>query len=396
MNDGGLVTVPFVDLKTQHRILREELFAAFGSAIERCDFILGRTLESFERNFAAFVETKAAVGVSNGLDALRLSLAALEIGPGDSVIIPANTYIATALAVNAVGAKPVLVDCDPSTYSIDPVLVESSLRPEVRAIIPVHLTGQSADMDPLLDIAERCNLHVIEDAAQAHGTRYKGRCCGSLGAAGCFSFYPAKNLGACGDGGIVTTNNVELADKLFELRNYGQRQKNHHLSKGVNARLDTLQAAILEVKLRHLTRWNSARYEHAQRYRELLQGVGDLSFQQEAPYSNHVYHLFIVETDWRDPLRDYFASIGIETAVHYPTPIHLQPAYRELGYRRGDFPNAERLADRMLSLPMFPELSEPQIEAVASGFRRFFDKQLNSNKRKREPDRPASLSQSRE
>ena len=286
--------------------------------------------------------------------------------------MPANTYIATALAVSAVGAHPVLVDCDPRTYNIDVNLIEPALTPHTRAIIPVHLTGQAADMDPILEVAGRAGLRVIEDAAQAHGTLYKGRSCGSMGWAGCFSFYPSKNLGAYGDGGMVTTDDPELAKRMSWLRNYGQAAKYRHTEKGLNARLDTLQAAILSVKLLHLPRWNKARAVHAEWYKELLAGVGDLVFQQEARYSTHIYHLFIVETEWRDALREHLSRRAIQTGVHYPIPIHLQLAYEDLGYGEGDFPETERLAKRMVSLPMFPEIRRDQVERVAKEIEGFF------------------------
>lgn len=380
MDKMGEAVVPFVDLKSQHRSLAGELTAAIRDVLDSSEFVLGRDVSDFEQSFAQFVETRAAVGVGSGLDALRLALMALGVGPDDGVILPANTFVATALAVSAVGAQPILVDCDPTTYNIDPCLIEEAVTPKVRAIIPVHLTGQSADMDPILEIARKRNLPVIEDAAQAHGARYKGQCCGSLGVAGCFSFYPSKNLGACGDAGIVTTSDTELAEKLFELRHYGQRNRNEHLSKGLNARLDTIQAAILNVKLRHLPRWNAARSRHARKYRELLAGVGDLAFQREAEYSKHIYHLFVIATDWREALRTHLTNAGISTGIHYPTPIHLQPAYADLPYRRGDFPNAERLSGKVLSLPMFAELTDPQIERVAQEVRRFFDSVQHSSK----------------
>lgn len=375
-----MMRVPFVDLKAQYRALRPEIERAMAEVMERCDFILGQAVESFERAFAAFIGAAHAVGVSNGLDALRVALTALDIGPGDGVIVPANTYIATAMAVSAAGATPVLVDCELGTYNIDVRRIEEALSPRVRAIMPVHLTGQTANMDPIVDLAARHGLAVIEDAAQAHGARYKGRPCGTIGSMAGFSFYPGKNLGAYGDGGAVTTNDADLAAKVKELRNNGQRAKYEHLSKGLNARLDTLQAAILAVKLPHVAQWNAARYAHAQKYRELLRGVGDLRFPEEAPYSTHVYHLFIVETAQRDPLRERLAAAGIDSGVHYPKPIHLQQAYADLGHRQGDFPNAERLAGRTLSLPMFAELTDEQIEYVADEIRRFFASPLRSTR----------------
>src|SRR5918995_691793 len=293
-------TIPFVDLATQHAAIQSEINAAIQHVLSQSNFILGSQVEEFEQAFATFVGSEHAVGVSSGLDALRLALMALDVGSGDEVILPANTYIATALAVSATGAHPVLVDCDPQTYNIEVNLIESVVTARTKAIIPVHLTGQAADMDPILEVAGRHGLHVIEDAAQSHGTLYKNRSCGAVGSVGCFSFYPSKNLGAYGDGGMVTTDDPALAARLRRLRNYGQTAKYRHTEKGLNARLDTLQAAILSVKLRHLPRWNKARAAHAERYKDLLVGVGDLVFQQEARYSTHVYHLFIVETERRD------------------------------------------------------------------------------------------------
>ena len=364
--------VPFVDLAAQQASIQAEVGAAIERVLSECSFILGPQVEEFERDFARFVGCEYAVGVSSGLDALRLALMAVGIGSGDEVILPANTYIATALAVSGVGARPVLVDCDPQTYNIDVNLIESAVTLRTKAIVPVHLTGQAADMDPILEVAGRHGLRVIEDAAQAHGTLYKGRSCGSLGSIGCFSFYPGKNLGAYGDGGMVTTDDAELAAGMRRLRNYGQTAKYRHTEKGLNARLDTIQAAILSVKLRHLPGWNKARGAHAKGYRDLLCGVGDLTFQQEAPYSTHIYHLFIVETEWRDALRELLDARGIQTGIHYPIPIHLQGAYKDLGYGEGDFPEAERLANSVLSLPMFPELRREQIERVAEEIEGFF------------------------
>lgn len=364
--------VPFVDLAAQQASIQTEISAAIHRVLSECNFVLGPQVEEFERTFARFANCKYAVGVSNGLDALRLALMAADIGPGDDVILPANTYVATALAVSAVGARPTLVDCDPQTYNIDVNLIEPAVTPRTKAIIPVHLTGQAADMDPILEVAGRQGLRVIEDAAQAHGTLHNGRPCGSLGSIGCFSFYPGKNLGAYGDGGMVTTDDPELAMRVRRLRNYGQTAKYRHTEKGLNARLDTLQAAILSVKLRHLPRWNEARETHAEVYKEALAGVGDLNFQKQAQYSTHIYHLFVVETEWRDALQEYLDVRAVQTGIHYPIPIHLQRAYNDLGYGQGHFPETERLANRMLSLPMFPELRRDQIERVAGEIKQFF------------------------
>jgi dTDP-4-amino-4,6-dideoxygalactose transaminase len=364
--------IPFVDLATQHATIRQEIDSAIQQVLSECNFVLGWQVEEFEQAFAEFVGSEYAIGVSNGLDALRLALVALDVGPGDEVIIPANTYIATALAVSAVGARLVLVDCDPQTYNIDVGLIEPAITLSTKAVIPVHLTGQSADMDPILEVASRHGLHIVEDAAQSHGTLYKGSPCGSIGTMGCFSFYPSKNLGAYGDGGMVTTSDPKLAARMHRLRNYGQRAKYHYAEKGLNARLDTLQAAILMVKLRHLSRWNKARTTHAEMYEDLLTGVGDLVFQRRAPYSTHIYHLFVVETKQRAALQRHLDAAGIQTGIHYPSPVHLQRAYADLNYGKGDFPEAERLAERMLSLPMFPELGPDQIARIVEEIGDFF------------------------
>lgn len=365
-------TVPFVDLAAQYRTIEPEVNAAIQKVLTRCNFVLGAEVEEFEKDFARFVGAAHGVGVSSGLDALRLALQALGVGAGDEVILQANTYIATALAVSAVGAKPVLVECDPATYNIDPERIEAAITPRTKAIMPVHLTGQAADMDAIMEIARRRHLHVVEDAAQAHGTLYKGRPVGSIGAAAGFSFYPGKNLGAYGDGGLVTTNDAELVKRLHRLRNYGQEVKYHHLDKGLNARLDTIQAAVLGVKLKRLAQWNAARAANARRYRDGLKGIGELRLQTEAPFSTHIYHLFIVETPRRDALQKHLTAAQIQNGIHYPIPIHLQPAYAELGHREGDFPHAERLGREMLSLPMFPELSAAQIDRTVETIREFF------------------------
>jgi dTDP-4-amino-4,6-dideoxygalactose transaminase len=364
--------IPFVDLQTQYRALKPEIDAAVTRVLTDGNFILGRQVEEFEQAFAEFVGCQYGVGVGSGLDALRVALAALGIGPGDEVILPANTYIATALAVSAVGARPVLVDCDPHTYNLDTEQIEAAITPRSKALMPVHLTGQAADMDAVMAVAEKHGLLVIEDAAQAHGTLYKGRPCGSFGAAAGFSFYPGKNLGAYGDGGIVTSNDAQLAEKMRRLRNYGQSRKYYHDEQGLNTRLDTAQAAVLQVKLKYLPEWNAARARNAALYREALAGVGDLRFQQQSPDSTHIYHLFIVETRHRDALAAHLTAADIQNGIHYPIPVHLQQAYQNLGYRAGAFPHSERLAGCMLSLPMFPELSEAQIERIANEIKSFF------------------------
>ena len=363
--------IAFVDLHAQHQPLRAALDRAIGEVVASGQFILGPQVAAFEQRFAAYCGVRHAIGVGNGMDALRLALMALDVRGGDEVILPANTYVATALAVSAVGAVPVLVDCDPRTYNLDPRGLERAVTPRTRVIMPVHLTGQAADMDAVMAVAERRGLHVIEDAAQAHGAAWRGRRCGSIGAVGCFSFYPSKNLGAFGDAGMAVTNDDALARRLAQLRNYGQSQKYDHVAAGLNSRLDSLQAAVLAVKLPHLDRWNEARASRAARYRAALRGVGDLRLQEIAPGATSVYHLFVVETEHRDRLRRHLADAGIDTGVHYPVPIPLQPAYAA-GYRQGQFPHTEALARRSLSLPMFPELRDDQVDAVAAAVRRFF------------------------
>ena len=356
----------------QYESIAEEIDRAFHEVTASAQYILGAPVQRFEEEFANFVGADHAVGVGSGLDALRLGLLALEIGPGDEVIVPANTYIATAFAVSEVGADVVLVDCDPATYNVDPDAAAAALTSRTRALLPVHFTGQAAEMKPLLELAASNSLDVIEDAAQAHGTRYEGRPCGSLSKLACFSFYPGKNLGAYGDGGMVTTSDPAVVERTRRLRNYGERAKYDHVIKGVNSRLDGLQAAFLSVKLPHLPGWNQARLRHADTYTAQLDGVGDLALQQGSSSSTHVYHLFIVETAERDALRDFLTERGIQTGIHYPIPIHLQEAYDDLGLRRGAFPHTERLAQETLSLPMYPELTEEQIRSVTDAIREFF------------------------
>jgi dTDP-4-amino-4,6-dideoxygalactose transaminase len=364
--------VPFVDLRAQYAAIGAEVDRALRDVAAAGEFVLGPRVAQFEGEFARFVGAADGVGVGSGLDALRLTLAGLGVGPGDEVILPANSYIATALAVSQVGAEPVLVDCDPETYEIDPDQVAAAMTPRTKAILPVHFTGQAADLGPLLELARRSGIHLVEDAAQAHGTTWEGKPCGSIGAAGCFSFYPSKNLGAYGDGGMVTTSDAELAHRIRRLRNYGERRKYDHVIKGLNSRLDGIQAAILSVKLRRLDEWNEARRRHADQYAELLDGVGDLVLQRRAPYSSHVFHLFVVESDRRDSLQEHLAARGIQTGIHYPTPIHLQEAYDDLGLAADAFPESERLARRTLSLPMYPELRSDQIARVAGATAEFF------------------------
>jgi dTDP-4-amino-4,6-dideoxygalactose transaminase len=365
-------SIPMVDLAAQMASLEAELREAIDKVLRRADFILGTATAEFEQAFAQFLGAKYAVGVGNCLDALRLSLSATGIQRDDEVLVPANTFIATALAVSSLGARPVFVDCDPHTYNVDVHAIEPAITSRTRAIIPVHLTGQPADMDPLLDIARRHRLIVIEDTAHAPGALYRGQACGTFGTTGCFSFYPGKSLGACGDAGLIATNDSQLADHLCCARHYGQRAKYEHVEQGVNSRLDTLQAAILNVKLKYLPAWNQSRRRIAAEYRRRLADVGDLTFQQCLADCTHVYHLFVIETDHRDTLRAFLVERGIEAMVHYPRPIHLQPAYQPLGYREGDFPQSERLSRRMLSLPIFPEMSDEQLSTVVEAIEDYF------------------------
>jgi dTDP-4-amino-4,6-dideoxygalactose transaminase len=362
-----------VDLIAQYDAIAGEIDQAFHEVTASAEYVLGRWVHQFEEEFAAFVGSAHAVGVGSGLDALRLGLLGLAIGPGDEVIVPANTYIATALAVSEVGADVVLVDCDPATYNVDPEAVEAAVTPRTKALLPVHFAGLAAEMRPLAELGERHGLKIIEDAAQAHGARYDGRPCGSIGDLACFSFYPSKNLGAYGDGGMVTTSDTIAVERIRRLRNYGERRKYEHVVKGVNSRLDGLQAAFLSIKLRRLPAWNEARLQHADTYTHELTGVGDLVLQQRPRNSTHVYHLFVVETKARDALREHLTAAGIQTGIHYPTPIHLQEAYQELGLGVGAFPHAERLAAESLSLPMYPELTQEQIGRVVRAVREFFD-----------------------
>lgn len=363
-------SIPFVDLRAQYHTIRDEVRAEVDTVFESTQFILGDRVNEFERNFANYLGVKHAIGVGSGLDALRLALEAADVGSGDEVIIPANTFIATALAVSATGAKPVLVDCKEDTYQIDPALIEPAITPRTKVMMPVHLYGQSADMSAIMEIARAHQIEVIEDAAQAHGTRFMDQPCGSYGLAGCFSFYPGKNLGAYGDGGAVVTNSDEFAKKLNSLRNYGQKQKYVHVEKGTNSRLDTVQAAILNIKLRHLDDWNAGRRSHAALYSDSLANQ-DLVVPALDPRSTHIFHLYVVRTRRREELQKHLADRGIQTGIHYPIPIHLQEAYADLGFKKGAFPVTEKLAHEVLSLPMYPELTQQQIEFVLEGIASF-------------------------
>lgn len=362
------MSVPFVDLARLHEPLWPQLQEAMAAVVRRNAFILGEEVAQFERAFAAYCEARYCVGLDNGSSALELALRVWGIGEGDDVITAPNSFIATASAIAVTGARPVFVDIDPRTYTLDVSQLEAAITPRTKALIPVHLYGQPADMDPLLDIARRHGLYVLEDACQAHGARYKGRRVGSLGDAAAFSFYPAKNLGCFGDGGALTTNDAALAERVAQLRHYGQRKKYEHIFLAYNRRLDTLQAAVLNVKLPHLEQWNAARRRLAARYTELLADV--VQTPVVADYAEHVFHLYVVRVPQRERVAARLKEAGIDTGQHYPIPIHLQEAYRYLGYEPGAFPEAERACQEALSLPMFPGLTEEEMENVAAALKK--------------------------
>jgi dTDP-4-amino-4,6-dideoxygalactose transaminase len=358
--------VPFLDLKASYRELKGEMDLACRRVMESGWFILGAECEAFEKEFAAYCGARHCIGVGNGLDALHLILRAFEIGKGDEVIVPANTYIATWLAVSYAGATPVPVEPDEKTYNLDPTRIEAAITPRTRAIIPVHLYGQPADIDGVKEVAAPRGIKIIEDAAQAHGARYKGRRVGALGDAAGFSFYPGKNLGALGDGGAVTTDDAELADRVRVLRNYGSRVKYDNEAKGFNSRLDELQAALLRVKLKKLDEWNARRKQVAKDYLQVLEGLADLILPSVPEVVEPVWHLFVVRHADRHRLMEHLSAAGIETLIHYPRPPHLQNAYADLGYGASDFPLSERLSDEVLSLPIGPHLSDEAVSYVIS------------------------------
>ena len=373
MNSPKVPVVPFVDLSLQHQSLQHDLAAAVQSTIQRGDFILGQAVRDFEAAFAEASGAAYGVGVACGTDAIALGLQACGIGPGDEVILPANTFIATLLGVVRSGAKPVLVDCDPQTALLDLDAAERAITEQTQAIVPVHLYGQLVSPTRLQQLAETHNLLIFEDAAQAHLAERKGYRAGSIGTAAAFSFYPSKNLGAIGDGGMVLTQTETIAQTMRSLRNYGAPRKYYHVDFGTNSRLDTLQAAVLNLKLPHLEAWNRDRNRIAQRYDALLEPLrsqGIIPLQNQSG-SGHVYHLYVMRVTDACPLNSEalqasLSELGVQTGVHYPIPCHLQPAFEYLGYSRGDFPNAEMLCQQILSLPMFPGLTDPQIDRVTS------------------------------
>jgi dTDP-4-amino-4,6-dideoxygalactose transaminase len=356
--------VPFLDLKAQYESIKPEIDAAVARVLESCQFILGPEVASFEQEFAAYCGAAECIALNSGTSALHLALLAAGVGPGDEVITVPFTFVASVAAVIYTGARPVLVDIDPRSFTMNPAAIEAAITPRTKAILPVHLYGQTADMDPILEVGRRHGLVVIEDAAQAHGAKYKGRSAGSIGDIGCFSFYPAKNLGAYGEGGAVTTSNSQYAQTIRRLRDWGTDRKYHHVLHGYNYRMEGFQGAILRVKLRHLEKWTEARRALARKYDELLSGSG-LELPAEMPWARHVYHLYTLRVDDRDGLQAALLAAGIQTAVHYAVPAHLQPAYADLGYGKGSLPQAEAAAVQVLSLPIYPELPPQAIAEVA-------------------------------
>lgn len=361
--------VPYLDLKAQYQSIKPEIDAAIARVLDSCQFVLGSEVAGFEQDFATYCGAAECIALNSGTSALHLALLAAGVGPGDEVITVPFTFVASVAAVIYAGARPVLVDIDPRSFTMDPTLVEAAITPRTKAILPVHLYGQSADMDPIMEVARRHGLIVIEDAAQAHGAKYKGRPVGSIGDIGCFSFYPGKNLGAYGEGGAVTTSNAEYARTVRMLRDWGQDRKYHHLLRGFNYRMEGFQGAILRVKLRHLERWTEARRGVVSLYNERLVDSG-VETPTEMPWGRHVYHVYTVRTDDRDGLQAALQVEGIQTGIHYPVPAHLQPAYADLGYGRGAFPRAEAAAEQVLSLPLYPELSSQAVAEVAGAVKK--------------------------
>lgn len=364
--------VPFLDLKGQYVAIKDEINAAVNEVMEKTAFAGGPFVAKFEQEFASFCNCKHTIGVGNGTDALWLSLLALGIGPGDEVITVPNTFIATFEAISYCGAKPVFVDIEETTHTINPELIRAAITKKTKAIIPVHLFGQTADMDQINSIAKEHGLYVIEDACQAHGAKYNGRKAGSMGDAGCFSFYPGKNLGAYGEAGAVTTNDDNIAEKIKMLRDHGQSKKYYHSLIGWNARMDGIQGAILSVKLKYLNDWNKLRRKHAEKYAELLSSVKKVITPEEASYNEHIYHIYAIRVNERDKLMAYLADKGISCNIHYPVPIHLQDAYDMLKLNKGRFPIAEKCAAEYLSLPMYAELTADQINWVANQIKVFY------------------------
>lgn len=357
--------IPFLDLKAQYASLREEIAPAIQRVLDRCDFIGGRAIQEFENAFAEFCDSKYCVGVSNGSDAIYLALRALGVGPGDEVITVVNTFIGTTVPISRTGATIRFVDANPMTMNIDVAKIEAAITPKTKAIVPVHLYGQPADMEHILKLARQHNLYVCEDAAQAHGSTYRGKTAGSMGDIACFSFYPGKNLGAYGDAGAVVTNNEAYAEKVRLLRDCGRTSKYEHAEEGFNHRLDTMQAAILGVKLKYLSQWNDGRRRVAARYNEHFKGNDKIWTVAEPEGFRGVYHLFVIQVDDRDRVMRELQEAGIASGIHYPIPLHLQPAYAHMKLQPGTFPVAEAVAPRLVSLPIFAEMTDDMVDYVA-------------------------------
>jgi len=365
-----ITSVPLVDLKAQYASIKPEMDVAIQRVLSHCGFIMGPEVKAFEEAFAVYCGAEQAVGVASGTAALHLSLLACGLGPGDEVITTPFTFFASGEAISQTGARPVFVDIDPFTYNIDPAQIEAAITPRTKAIMPVHLYGQPAEMDPILDVAHRHDLLVIEDAAQAHGAEYRGRRAGSAGDLACFSFYPSKNLGCYGDGGMIVGSDPELLARVRKLRDHGRISKYEHDELGWGYRLDALQAAILGVKLRHLDDWNEARRAHAERYNELFADT-EVIRPMVLDHVKHIYHCYVIRTPRRDELVEHLKAEGIGVVIHYPLPLHLQPAYKDLGHQLGDFPVSELCAEEVVSLPMYPELTDEQQQRVADVVKEF-------------------------
>lgn len=370
--------VPFLDLKVQYKSIKNEIDPAIQNILDNTAFVLGKAVTDFETAFAAEHNVKHCLGVSSGTDGNHLALWALGIQPGDEIIIPANTFIATAWGATLCGARPIFVDCEADNYNIDPKKVEAAITKKTKAIVAVHLYGQSADLDPLREIAKKYNLFLVEDCAQAHFAEYKGKRVGGLSDNASFSFYPGKNLGAYGEGGAVTTNDDDIAKKVRMIRDHGAVQKYNHEILGHNYRMEGIQGAVLGVKLKHLDKWTDGRRRAAKKYNELLTDLSLITLPKEMSYAKHVYHLFVIQVNSggskkRDELSKFLNENGVSTGLHYPIPLHIQPCFKDLGYKKGDFPVTEKLAECGLSLPMFPELTDEQITYVCDKIKVFFE-----------------------
>lgn len=364
--------IPFGEVSREYQELKPEIDSAINDVLTGGWFVLGNALESFEKAFAEYLGVSYCIGCASGTEAIALALMACKVAPGDEVITVAHTAVPTASAISMTGATPVLVDIEPGTCLMDVALLEQAITPRTRAILPVHLYGQCVDMDPVVSLAEKYELYVIEDCAQAHGATYRSSKAGSIGQVGAFSFYPSKNLGCYGDGGAVVTSDPELADRLRMLRNYGQRERYYHEIKGINSRLDELQAAILSVKLQHLDAWNEKRLKIANYYTANLRDL-PISTPIETGYGRHVYHLYVIQEQRRDLLQQQLTDHGVQTLIHYPVPVHMQTAYADLGHKVGSLPMSESVSNRILSLPIYPQLSDHEVEFVVAGIRRFFN-----------------------